>query len=123
MSVGHFFRPTTTVSILRTTPSDLVDEYGDPKDNEEVAASGIPCSLLMSKKIRNRDSEQHLPVDNRLTKTDVFVARIRTRHEVQIHNDRLLDERTGEIYLIEEVDTPVNPYGEASTRMILRKNY
>lgn len=114
MSTSHTFRPTTYVSILRTSPSDLTDEYGDPEDNESVASSGHPFSIIMQSK------RQFLPSENRTTIVQTILGRCRANVDVK-ETDRLKDERTGFIYMIESIVHPQDPMGAAAKSFILRR--
>jgi hypothetical protein len=114
MSSEAGFRPTTTVSILQTDPDDLVDEFGDPMDNEAVAASGIPMSIII------QSSRQFLPSENRMTIVHQITARVRANVPVN-ETSRIKDERTGEIYMIEQLVHPQDPFGSAAIRLVLRR--
>lgn len=114
MSTESAFRPTTYCTILQTSPEDLVDEFGDPMDNETAAATGVPISILI------QSSRQFLPSENRMTVVETITARLRPNVPVN-ETSRIKDERTGQIYMIEELVAPQDPFGAASVRMILRR--
>lgn len=114
MSTSAAFRPNTYVSILRTNPETLTDEYGDPEDNETVASSGNPFSILIQGK------RQFLPSENRTTIVQTIFGRCRANVDVK-ETDRLKDERTGWLYMIEELLEPVDPMGAAAKSLILRR--
>lgn len=114
MSTSANFRPTTYVAVLRTSPSDLTDEFGDPLDNETVASSGNPFSIIMQSK------RQFLPSENRTTTVETILGRCRANVDVK-NTDRLKDQRTGFIYMIESVVHPQDPIGAAAQSFILRR--
>lgn len=114
MSTSAAFRPNAYVSILRTTPSDLTDEFGDPEDNETVASSGNPFSILIQGK------RQFLPSENRTTIVQTIFARCRADVDVK-ETDRLKNERNGFLYMIEELLEPDDPMGAAAKSFILRR--
>lgn len=103
--------PTTTVSILRGTTTDA---YGDPVDGTTVAASGVLASLL----------EQRVGVttgaDDRVQQLRAITGRLPAGTDVE-EGDRIRDERTGEIYVIDNVSRVQNPVVMADTRVDLRR--
>lgn len=114
MSTSHTFRPNTYVSIIRTTPSDLADEFGDPMDNETVASTGNQFSIIIQAK------RQFLPSENRTTIVQTIFGRCRANVDVK-ETDRLKDERSGFFYMIEELLEPMDPMGAAAKSFILRR--
>lgn len=114
MSTSHVFRPTTTVTVLRTSPTDLTDEFGDPLDNETVASTGNQFSIIMQSK------RQFLPSENRTTTVETILGRAKADVDVK-NTDRLRDERTGFIYMIESVVHPQDPIGAAAQSFLLKR--
>lgn len=80
--------PTTTVSLLRGTSTDA---YLDTVDNNTVAASGIPASILEQTRSSTR------PVDRRQQTVRSFACRLPATTDLQ-PDDRIRDERTGVVY-------------------------
>lgn len=80
--------PTTRVSILRGTTTD---GYLDVADNNTVAASGIPASLLEQTRRTTR------PADRRSQVIRFVACRLPASTDIQ-PDDRIKDERTGVIY-------------------------
>lgn len=113
MSTEVGFRPTTTCSILDTSPENLVDEFGDPLDNETVSASGIPISII------HQTTRQFLPSENRTTVIHNVVGRMRASVTVKA-TSRIKDENTGHIYMIEGLIHPQDPFGSSVIRLELR---
>lgn len=113
MSTSASFRPNTYCSILRTDEGET-DEFGDPVDNETVAASGIPISII------HKEVSQFLPVEHRKTVYNDYVARLRADIEVK-STDRIKDERTGNIFMVEGVFYTNSPLWASATRLELRK--
>lgn len=114
MSTSANFRPTTLVTVLRTSPSTLTDEFGDPEDNETVASTGNPFSIIMQSK------RQFLPSENRTTTVETILGRCRANVDVK-NTDRLKDERTGFLYMIESIVHPQDPIGAAAKSFILKR--
>lgn len=102
------FYPTTTVTLYTTwVPFDDYDEPEDGEDNEVVAASGIPMQIL-TKRV-----SQELAVDMRETTSKTYTGRIRGHVSVEL-SYRILDERTGFRYMIDDIDMSQNPVGDDS---------
>lgn len=87
-------RANTTVSILRAT---AVDDYGDDADLDKTVASRVPASILESggRAVKRTDSTTPERV-HRLT------GRMTRGTDVQ-RNDRVRDERTSTIYIVDDV--------------------
>lgn len=103
--------PTTTVSVLRGTQ---VDEFGDPVDISTVVASGIPASLI--EQIRTSTTpDSATPRVVRYT-----VGRVGADADI-CEDDRLLDEVSGEIYIIQAVSRLGNPVLCADLRLDLKR--
>lgn len=114
MSTSANFRATTLVTVLRTLPETLTDEFGDPEDNETVASSGNPFSIIIQSK------RQFLPSENRMTIVQTILARCRANVDVK-ETDRLKDERTGFLYMIESLIHPQDPMGAAAKSLTLKR--
>ncbi len=114
MSTSAAFRPNAYVTILRTSPDALEDEFGDPMDNETVASSGNPFSILIQAK------RQYLPAENRTTIVQTVFGRCRANVDVK-ETDRLRNERNGFLYMIEELLEPDDPMGAAAKSFVLRR--
>lgn len=114
MSTSANFRPNTYVTVLRTSPADSVDEFGDPTDNETVASTGNPMSIQINSK------RQFLPSENRTTIVQTIFGRCRANVDVK-ETDRLKDERTGYLYMIEELLEPMDPIGAAAKSFLLKR--
>lgn len=83
--------PTTEVDILRGTSTDT---YGDTVDNNSVAASGIPASILEQSRSSTRRA------DRRPQTVRFFACRLPATTDIQ-PDDRIRDRRTGVIYSID----------------------
>jgi hypothetical protein len=105
------FTATTTVTVTR---GETTDDFGDPIEAATVVASGIPASIL------EVQSRAQRPVEGRTDNVRAYTMRVRTNVTVQ-RDDRIHDERTGTMYTIDEVVTPVNPAGHAVRRIVLRR--
>lgn len=69
--------------------------------------------LLQSKR-------QFLPTENRTTIVQTVLGRCRADVDVK-ETDRLKDERTGYLYMIEEIVEPVDPLGAAAKSFFLKR--
>lgn len=107
------FVPTTTATFYTThTPFDDYDI--DEGFSESAALSNVPISILTSR------VSQFQPVDNRGTTVKVYTARVRGHHEIQL--DYVVeDDNTLERYSIIDMDKPMNPMGDPSWRLTLKK--
>jgi hypothetical protein len=114
VSTSAAFRPNTYVTILRTSPETLTDEYGDEMDNEVPVSTRNPFSIIMQSK------RQYLPSENRTTIVQTHLGRCRANVDVK-ETDRLKDERTGFVYMIESIVHPQDPMGAAAKSFILRR--
>jgi len=106
------FYPSTTCSFYEEHPE--FDDYDEVSDPTGPVATGIPISILQN------TVTQYLPSENRYTKITSLAGRIRGHVDVRI-NYIIEDERTGERYMIESLDKPHNPVGDASWRIQLRR--
>jgi hypothetical protein len=102
---------TTTVSILRGTTTDA---YGDERDTDTPVATGIPASLTeQSRRVTTRDDPTPRIVR-------YAVARLPARTDVT-DQDRIRDERTGAVYIVDAVSGMANPAFEVDRRLDLRR--
>lgn len=95
-------RATTTVRVLRGTETD---PYGDEVDSVDAGAyrqSKVPASIIeRSRRVRN-------PVSGEI-RVDVSTAgRVGAGVDLRT-GDRLLDERTGQVYLVEQISQTQSP--------------
>lgn len=103
--------PTTTVTILRGTSTDA---FGDVVDNDTVAASGIPCSLI------EQTRSMFTPDDPTPRVVRITTGRIGADADV-VETDRIVDEVTGERYIILGVSRLGNPVMKADLRLDLKR--
>lgn len=105
------FIPTTTVAILR---GETIDEYGDPVDSDTPIRAGVPISLI------ERDQRVYVPAESRTTIVRHVTGRARPGTPIR-ERDRLRDERTGSIYLVEAVSRSGTVIGSPDLRLVLRR--
>lgn len=103
---------TTTVSILGGNPT--TDTWGDEVENGTVSASGVPASILEQRQVVTT------PADNRAQVVRYYTGRLPAGTVVTTSN-RLLDERTGETYVIENVSRVANPVISNDVRLDLKR--
>ena len=104
-------RATTTISILRGTSTD---GYGDEVDTDTAAYTGIPASLVeQSRRVTTRDDPTPRIVR-------YAVGRVTAGTDVT-DQDRIKDERTGAIYIVDAVSSMANPALTADLRLDLRR--
>ena len=101
----------TTVTVLRGTTTDV---YGDEQDTDTPVATGIPISLSeQSRRVTTRDDPTP-----RIVRYAVGRATAGTDIRDQ---DRLRDERTGAVYIVDAVSSMTNPAVAADLRLDLRR--
>jgi hypothetical protein len=102
---------TTSISILRGVTTDA---YGDEQDTDTPVHTGIPASLTeQTRRVTTRDD----PVP-RIVR--YAVARVTAGTDVT-DQDRIRDERTGAVYIVEAVSSMANPAAAADLRLDLRR--
>jgi hypothetical protein len=105
--------PTTYATILGGAEGE--NEWGDPVEGDTELYTRVPCALHEQPRHTTSDEGQREPV------TIIFVTGyIPRRYEVTGAN-RLRDERTGDIYLIDKVTRPQHPSMPQDTRLDLRR--
>ena len=102
---------TTSVSILRGTTTDA---YGDEKDTDTPVHTGIPASLIeQSRRVTTRDDPTPRIVR-------YAVARVPANTDIT-DQDRVRDERTGAVYIVEATSSMANPAVTPDIRLDLRR--
>jgi hypothetical protein len=94
-----YSRATTTITIYRGT---VTDDWGDPKDSLTPVATGIRASIL----------EQKIYAKGEITlqPRNLRYARLRVTKGVDLRtNDRILDEKTQDIWTITNISPMQNP--------------
>lgn len=103
--------PTTTIKVLRGT---TVNAYDDEEDSTAVVYKNIAASISETGQFI-----QTMP-DGTPRVIRQFSARISAKVILQ-DNDRIKDERTGEIYIIDNVTKSQNPVFTPERRVNLRR--
>lgn len=102
---------TTTVAVLRGTTTD---SYDDEADVATPVYTRIPASLTeQSRRVTTRDDPTPRIVR-------YAVARVAAGTDVT-DQDRIRDERTGAVYIIDAVSSMANPALTADLRLDLRR--
>lgn len=102
---------TTLLTVMRGTTTDA---YGDEQDTDTAVATGIPASLTeQSRRVTTRDNPTPRIVR-------YAVARVTAGTDIQ-DQDRLRDERTGAVYIVDAVSSMANPTAAADLRLDLRR--
>ncbi len=102
-------RATTTVTIYR---GQATDDYGDPTDSNTIVAVGMRASIL-EQTVKAWTEVSTLPRNFRW-------AKMRCTPGTDIRqNDRVLDERTGEIWTIVQISSRANPVRSQDMRIDL----
>ncbi|MCX5522202.1 hypothetical protein OG342_04875 [Streptomyces bobili] len=102
---------TTTVTVLRGTTTDT---YGDEQDLNTPHLTGIPASLTeQTRRVTTRENPTPRIVR-------YAVARVAAGTDVT-DQDRLRDERTGAVYIVEAVSSMANPAVTPDLRLDLRR--
>lgn len=102
---------TTTLTVYRGTSTDA---YGDEQDNDTVAASGIPASLVeQTRRVTTRDDPTPRIVR-------YAVGRVTAGTDIT-DQDRIKDEHTGAVYIVDAVSSMTNAAVAADLRLDLRR--
>lgn len=103
---------TCSISILRGTATDLV--YGDTYDTEQVIATGIPASII--------ERNQKITTPGNATPRVVRAIDGLVGSNIDItDNDRIRDERTGQVYVVVAVINSALPGMASDTQLELRR--
>ncbi|MCX4504566.1 hypothetical protein OOK53_18940 [Streptomyces anulatus] len=87
--------PTTTISVLRGT---VLDEFLDEADTTTVVATGVPASLI-------EQTRRPYTPDNPTPRVIRYsIARLSSDADIR-ESDRIKDESTNRIYIIEAVSS------------------
>lgn len=105
------FIATTTITLLRGTAQD---SFGDTVDLDQAVASEVPFSIL------EVGSAARRPNEGRTDNVRNYMGRCYPSLEIR-RDDRVRDERTGQVYTVDEVVTPVNPVGHTFRSIKLRR--
>jgi Mg-chelatase subunit ChlD len=102
---------TTRLTVLRGTTTDA---YGDEQDTDTAVATSIPASLTeQSRRVTTRDDPTPRIVR-------YAVARVTAGTDIR-DQDRVRDERTGAVYIVDAVSSMANPAAAADLRLDLRR--
>lgn len=109
---------TTTVSILS---GESISDLGDTIDGTTVVVSGVIASILRYEGRTGRLGDVVLvPSDTRVQTVDSFRCRLPFGTPVVIDN-RVLDERSGVVYVIDNIAFEQSPIAENDLRLDLRR--
>lgn len=104
-------RATTTISVLRGTSTD---GYGDDIDTDTPFATGIPASLVeQTRRVTTRDD-----ATPRIVR--YAVGRVTAGTDIT-DQDRLRDEQTGAVYIVDAVSAMNSAAAAADLRLDLRR--
>lgn len=102
---------TTTLSVLRGTTTDA---YGDEQDTSTVVQTGVRAALTeQARRVTTRDDPTPRIVR-------YAVGRVTAGTDIT-DQDRVRDERTGAVYIVEAVSSMANPAVAADIRLDLRR--
>ncbi len=102
---------TTTLTVLRGTTTD---GYGDEKDTDTPVATGVIASLTeQSRRVTTRDDPTPRIVR-------YAVARVPAGTDIR-DQDRVRDERTGAVYIVDAPSSMANPAMTVDLRLDLRR--
>lgn len=104
-------RATTTIAVLRGTTTD---GFGDEVDTDTAVATGIPASLAeQTRRVMTRDDPTPRVIR-------YSVARVTAGTDVT-DQDRVRDERTGAVYIVDAVSSMNSAAVAADLRLDLRR--
>lgn len=112
MEVGVIVTPNTTVDVLGGTATE--NQWGDEVDGTEVILQGIPAALVENPRQVVADEGQREPV------TIVYVICYVPRRYDVTSAQRIRDNRTGTVYLVDKVTRPLHSGIPQDTRLDLR---
>ncbi len=102
---------TTTVAILRgTTPDDLGDVY----ESTKAVYTGVPASILEQRRLVTTES------DPQPRAVVFYTGRVSASVDVT-DGDRVRDERTGAVYVVDSAHRVASPVMTNDTRLDLRR--
>ncbi len=102
---------TTRLTVLRGTTTDV---YSDEQDTDTPILTGIPASLTeQSRRVTTRDNPTPRIVR-------YAVARVAAGTDIR-DQDRVRDERTGAVYIVDAPSSMANPAMAADLRLDLRR--
>lgn len=102
---------TTLLTVLRGTTTDA---YGDEQDTDTPVQTGVPASLVeQSRRVTTRDDPTPRIVR-------YAVARVPAGTDIT-DQDRVRDERTGAVYIVDAVSGMDNPALQVDRRLDLRR--
>jgi hypothetical protein len=104
--------PNTTVSILGGDAPD--SDFGDVLDSDTPAGSGIPASIIEGRQVVATESDSQARIIR------YYTGRLPAGTEVN-DSQKLRDEVTGFIYVIDNVTEPQNPVIPQDVRLDLRR--
>jgi hypothetical protein len=104
--------PNTTVSILGGDAPD--SDFGDVLDSDTPAGSGIPASIIEGRQVVATESDAQARIIR------YYTGRLPAGTEVN-DSQKLRDEVTGFIYVIDNVTEPQNPVIPQDVRLDLRR--
>lgn len=97
--------PTTTLTVLRGTPT--ADAFGDLVPSTTEVATGLPAHVIeQDRQTRSR------PVDERTGVVETYTIRLASSADIR-EGDRVRDDTTGRVYLVERVITTPSGVGPA----------
>jgi hypothetical protein len=103
--------PTTTVSLLAGTTAT---DYGDEVDSNTAVATGVPASIIEGREVVATESDAQARVIR------YYTGRVPVGTAVD-SGQRIKDERSNQIYLIDNVTGPTNPAVPMDIRLDLRR--
>jgi hypothetical protein len=103
--------PTTTVTIIGGVSES---DYGDVLDSDEAATAGIPASIIEGRQVVATESDPQARIIRYYTG--------RLPHGTVINkSQRIRDDRTSAVYLVDNVTVPANPIIPQDVRLDLRR--
>jgi hypothetical protein len=110
--VALMFLANTTITLLEGTGTD---RFGDEIDIDAVQAEGIPASI-----IETPGGSKSRPVDGRTDQVNMFTLRVGAAVPL-VKFSRVRDERTGEVFTIDNIITPRGTVGHRPVSATMRR--
>lgn len=102
---------TTLISVLR---GSTVDEFDDEVDGATVIAIGIPAAIVEQSRTVRTESD---PTPRAVS---YYLGRVKYGTDIKAE-DRIKDEKTNQVYIVDDVHTVANPFMVNDVRIELRR--
>lgn len=107
------FVPTSVMDVQRGSSTDA---YGDAIDTATTVATGLPAAVSEEGGVGRGQQRRYRPAENRTTLVETFSIRLRPDADIR-EGDRLVDQRSGAVFQVQDVFNPRSVVGFADVRV------